>query len=94
MFLERLGTIYRDQGNNPAAIDTFRQIVAFRRRRQSRNGATRRSSILWREAKEWQKATEAAKEAVQKLPNGRDLKMVLAVSTGRYGRSRQGRSKS
>jgi tetratricopeptide (TPR) repeat protein len=41
----------------------------------------------WREAKEWQKATEAAKEAVQKLPNSRDLKMVLAAQQADMGDS-------
>src|SRR5713226_7865784 len=29
VFLERLGTIYREQGNNQAANETFRQIVAL-----------------------------------------------------------------
>jgi tetratricopeptide (TPR) repeat protein len=32
----------------------------------------------YREAKQWQQATAAAKEAVQKLPNDRGLRMVLA----------------
>jgi len=31
----------------------------------------------YREAKQWPQATAAAKEAVQKLPNNRDLRMVL-----------------
>ncbi len=29
MFLERLGTIYRDQGNNQAAVETFRKMIAL-----------------------------------------------------------------
>ncbi len=32
----------------------------------------------YRQAKQWQKATDAAKEATQKLPKDRDLKMVYA----------------
>jgi tetratricopeptide (TPR) repeat protein len=39
----------------------------------------------WREAKEWQKATDAAKEAVQKLPASRDLKLVLASQQADMG---------
>ncbi len=68
VFMERLGSIYRDQGNNQAANDTFRQIID-----------------TWREAKEWQKATDAAKEASAKLPNSRDLKMVLAAQLADMG---------
>ena len=41
----------------------------------------------YREAKQWQKATDAAKEAVQKLPDDRDLTMVLRRPTGRHRRS-------
>ena len=39
----------------------------------------------YREAKQWQKATDAAKEAVAKLPKDRDLKMVYAGATCRHG---------
>src|SRR3981081_1675596 len=39
----------------------------------------------WREAKEWQKATDTAKEAVQKLPGSRDLKLVLAAQQADMG---------
>jgi tetratricopeptide (TPR) repeat protein len=77
VFLERLGTIYRDQGNNPSAIATFREIVALGGDEDIERGY-QQIIDTWREAKEWQKATDAAKEASQKLPNSRDLKMVLA----------------
>ncbi|MBI1740654.1 MAG: tetratricopeptide repeat protein [Candidatus Koribacter versatilis] len=84
VFLERLGTIYRDQGNNQAAIDTFRQMIALG---GDDNGERGYQQIIdtWREAKEWQKATDAAKEATQKLPNSRDLKMVLAAQQADMG---------
>jgi len=44
----------------------------------------------WREAKEWQKATDVAKEAVQKAPNSRDLKMVLAAQQADMGEPEKG----
>jgi tetratricopeptide (TPR) repeat protein len=75
VFLERLGTIYRDAGNDPQAIETFRQMVAL-----GDDNAVRGYQQMidtYRDAKEWQKATEIAKEAVQKLPNDRNLRMVL-----------------
>jgi tetratricopeptide (TPR) repeat protein len=84
VFLERLGMIYRDQGNNPAAVEIFREIVALGGDDNIERGY---QEIIdtWREAKEWQKATDAAKEAVQKLPTSRDLKMVLASQQADMG---------
>jgi len=84
VFLERLGTIYRDQGNNQSAIVTFREIVALGGDDNVERGY---QEIIdtWREAKEWQKATDAAQEAVKKEPNSRDLKMVLASQQADMG---------
>jgi len=76
VFLERLGSIYRDQGNNQAANATFRQIVALGGDDNIERGY-QQIIDTWREAKEWQKALDTAKEAVQKLPSPQ-LKMVLA----------------
>ena len=84
VFLERLGTIYRDQGNNQAANETFRQIVGLGGDENVERGY-QQIIDTWREAKEWQKATDAAKEAVQKLPTSRDLKMVLASQEADMG---------
>jgi tetratricopeptide (TPR) repeat protein len=88
VFLERLGTIYRDQGNNQAAIETFRQIVALGGDENIERGY-QQIVDTWREAKEWQKATDAAKEAVRKLPSSRDLKMVLASQQADMGEAEQ-----
>jgi tetratricopeptide (TPR) repeat protein len=84
VFLERLGTIYREQGNNPSANEIFRQIVALGGDENIERGY-QQIIDTWREAKDWQKATEAAKEAVQKLPGSRDLKMVLAAQQADLG---------
>jgi tetratricopeptide (TPR) repeat protein len=84
VFLERLGTIYRDQGNYQAAVEPFREIVALGGDDNIERGY-QQIIDTWREAKEWQKATDSAKEAVQKLPNSRDLKMVLASQQADMG---------
>jgi tetratricopeptide (TPR) repeat protein len=84
VFLERLGSIYREQGNNQAANEVFREIVALGGDENIERGY-QQIIDTWREAKEWQKATDAAKEAVQKLPNSRDLKMVLAAQEADMG---------
>jgi tetratricopeptide (TPR) repeat protein len=76
VFLERLGTIYRDNSNNQAALDTFRKMLTL----GDENAKRGYQQIIdtYREAKQWPQATEAAREAVQKLPKDRDLKMVYA----------------
>jgi len=60
VFLERLGTIYRDQGNNQAAIETFRKIVALGGDDDVERGY-QQIIDTWREAKEWSKALDVAK---------------------------------
>jgi tetratricopeptide (TPR) repeat protein len=84
VFLERLGTIYRDQGNNQAANETFRQMIALGGEDNQERGY-QQIIDTWREAKEWQKATDVAKEAVQKVPKSIDLKMVLAAQQADMG---------
>jgi tetratricopeptide (TPR) repeat protein len=83
VFLERLGGIYRDQGNNQAANETFREIIALGGDDNVERGY---QEIIdtWREAKEYQKALDTAKEAVQKLPSPQ-LKMVLAAQQADLG---------
>jgi tetratricopeptide (TPR) repeat protein len=88
VFLERLGMIYRDQGNNQAANETFRQIIALGGDENIERGY-QQIIDTWREAKEWQKATDVAKEAVRKLPTSRDLKMVLASQQADMGEADQ-----
>ena len=73
VFLERLGTIYRDNKKNSGHRD-FRKMIVL----GDENAERGYQQIIdtYREAKQWQQATDTAKEAVQKLPNNRSLKMV------------------
>jgi tetratricopeptide (TPR) repeat protein len=89
VFLERLGTVYRDNNQTQPAIDTFRQMVALGGDDNIERGY---QEIIdtYREAKQWQQATDAAKEAVQKLPNDRGLKMVYASQLADMGQPDQG----
>ena len=84
VFLERLGTIYRDQGNYQASNEIFRQMIALGGDENAERGY-QQVIDTWREAKEWQKATDVAKEAAQKLPNNRNLKMVLDAQQADMG---------
>ena len=76
IFLERLGTIYRDNNNQPQAIETFQKMLALGD--DSAKRGYQQIIDTYREAKQWQKATDAAKAATEKLPKDRDLKMVYA----------------
>jgi tetratricopeptide (TPR) repeat protein len=75
IFMERLGMVYRDQENYPAAVEVFRQMIAL----GDDNARSGYQNIIdtYRDAKQWSQATATAKEAVQRLPNDRELRMVL-----------------
>jgi tetratricopeptide (TPR) repeat protein len=75
IFIERLGMVYREQENYTAAVETFRKMLPL----GQENARSGYQEIIdtYREAKQWPQATAAAKEAVQKLPDDRDLRMVL-----------------
>jgi tetratricopeptide (TPR) repeat protein len=88
IFLERLGTIYRDKNENQQAIDTFRKMLAL----GDENAVRGYQEIIetYRQAKQWQQATDAAREATQKLPSDRDLKMAYASQLAETGQPDEG----
>jgi tetratricopeptide (TPR) repeat protein len=88
IFVERLGMVYREQENYPAAIETFRKMLTL----GDENARSGFQEIIdtYREAKQWPQATAVAKEAVQRLPNDRDLRMVLdaqLADTGEFDKA-------
>jgi len=88
VFLERLGTIYRDNSNAALAVETFRKMLVL----GDENAERGYQQIIdtYREMKQWQQATDTAKEATQKLPNDRGLKMVYAAQLADLGQSEEG----
>jgi tetratricopeptide (TPR) repeat protein len=83
VFLERLGTVYRDNNHDPLAVETFQKMLPL----GDDNAERGYQQIIdtYRADKQWQKATEVAKEATQKLPNDRGLKMVYAAQLADMG---------
>jgi tetratricopeptide (TPR) repeat protein len=83
IFLERLGSVYRDGNQEQQALDTFQKMLAL-----GKDNAKRGYQEIidtYRQAKQWQKATDAAKEATEKLPEDRELKMVYASQIADMG---------
>jgi tetratricopeptide (TPR) repeat protein len=88
VFLERLGTVYKDSGNTPAALDTFRKMLTL----GDENAVRGYQQLIdtYRDAKQWQQATDVAREATQKLPKDRGLKMVYAAQLADMGQQDAG----
>jgi tetratricopeptide (TPR) repeat protein len=76
IFLERLGTIYRDENKTQLSVDTFRKMIGLGD--DSVGRGYQQIIETYRDAKNWPAATATAREAVEKLPKDRVLQMVLA----------------
>jgi tetratricopeptide (TPR) repeat protein len=88
VFLERLGSIYREDNNEQLANETFRKMLTL----GDDNAERGYQQIIdtYRTAKQWQAATEVAKEGVQKLPDKTGLKMVYAAQLADMGKPDEG----
>jgi tetratricopeptide (TPR) repeat protein len=85
VFLERLGTLYRDQGNIQAALDTFRKMLPL-----GDDNAIRGYQQLvdtLRDQKRYDEAEASLKEAMQKFPQDRGLKLVYAGALADSGKA-------
>ena len=76
VFFERLGSVYRDQNKTQPAVDTFRKMLDLGD--DSAERAYQQIIDTYRDARDWKDATAVAQEAVNRLPNDRNLKLVLA----------------
>jgi len=88
VFLERLGSAYAENNNEQAAMETFQRMMTL----GDENAERGYGAIIdtYRENKEWQKATDEAHEATQKMPNSRRLKMVYASQLADMGQPDEG----
>lgn len=88
IFIERLGTIYRDTGKYELAVATFRKMFELGDENTSRG--YQEIVETYRDAKMWPQATAAAKEGVARLPNDRNLKLTLAAQIADTGNTDEG----
>jgi tetratricopeptide (TPR) repeat protein len=84
VFLERLGTVYREANKNQQAVETFRKMLDL----GDENAIRGYGQIVetYRDNKQWQMATEVAAEAAKKYPNDRGLQMVSASQQADMGK--------
>ncbi|HVP43995.1 MAG TPA: tetratricopeptide repeat protein [Terriglobales bacterium] len=83
VFLDRLGVMYKEQGKTQTAVETFRKILLLGQDNAVR--AYQQIIDTYRDAKMWPQATEVAREAVEKFPEDRGLKLVLASQEADMG---------
>src|ERR1017187_972120 len=85
VFLERLGTVYREANKHQQAVETFRKMLDL----GDENAIRGYQQIVetYRDNKQWQMATDAAAEAAKKYPNDRGLQMVSASQQADMGKS-------
>jgi tetratricopeptide (TPR) repeat protein len=85
IFLERLGTVYREANTPQMSIDTFRRMTEL----GDENAIRGYQEMIetYRDQKQWQMATTVADEAAKKFPNDRPLQMVAASQRADMGDS-------
>jgi tetratricopeptide (TPR) repeat protein len=83
VFLERLGTIYREAGKSQLAEQTFRKMLDL----GDENAVRGYQQIIesYRDGKQWQQATTVAEEAAKRFPDDRGLQMVAASQQADMG---------
>ncbi len=85
LFLERLGTVYRESNKPQLAVESFRKMVDL----GDDNAVRGYQEIIetYRDQKQWQQATAVAEEAAKKFPADRSLQMVAASQRADMGES-------
>ncbi len=84
VFLERLGTIYREANKYQQAVDTFRKMLDLGDENAIRGYGEMVET--YRDNRQWQLATDVAAEGAKKYPNDRTLQMVSASQQADMGK--------
>jgi tetratricopeptide (TPR) repeat protein len=83
VFIERLGTVYREANKHQLAVETFRKMLDL----GDENAIRGYQQIVetYRDDRQWEAATSVAMEAAKKFPDDRDLQMVAASQQADMG---------
>jgi tetratricopeptide (TPR) repeat protein len=76
IFLERLGAVYHEQNRTPEAIATYQKLIDMGG--ESALRGYQGQVDTYRDAKQFDKAVEVSRKAVEANPKDRDLKLMLA----------------
>ena len=84
IFLEHLGSVYREENKTKEAVDAFRRMLPLGDDAAIR--AYREIVETYNEARQWQEASLTLHEAVKDYPNDRRLQLDLAGDDADHGR--------
>jgi tetratricopeptide (TPR) repeat protein len=88
IFLERLGGVYHEQNKTAEAIAAYQKLIDM-----GGEPAVRGYQLqvdTWRDAKQYDKAIDVARKAVDANPKNRELKLMLAGEMGDLGKTDEG----
>ena len=88
IFLERLGGVYHEQNKSAESIATYQKMIDM-----GGEAAVRGYQFqvdAYRDAKQFDKAVEVARKAVEANPKKRELKLMLAGELGDLGKTDEG----
>jgi tetratricopeptide (TPR) repeat protein len=88
IFLERLGTIYHEQNKTVESIAAYQKLIDMGSETALRGYQFQVDT--WRDAKQYDKAVEVARKAVEANPKIRDLKLMLAGELTDLGKTDEG----
>ncbi len=88
IFLERLGSVYQEQNKVPQAIATFQKMIDMGG--DSGQRGYQFEADTYREAEEYDKAVEVARQAAAAFPKNLDMQLMLAGELGDVGKSDDG----
>jgi tetratricopeptide (TPR) repeat protein len=88
IFLERLGAVYHEQNRTAEAIAVYQKLIDMGGEAAVRGYQNQVDT--WRDAKQFDKAVEVARKAVDANPKNRDLKLMLAGELADQGKMDEG----
>jgi tetratricopeptide (TPR) repeat protein len=88
IFLERLGAVYHEQSKTSEAIAAYQKLIDMGGETALRGYQYQVDT--WRDARQFDKAVEVARKAVEANPKDRDLKLMLAGELADQGKSGEG----
>ncbi|MGD0858656.1 MAG: tetratricopeptide repeat protein [Terracidiphilus sp.] len=88
IFLERLGAIYQEENKTDQAIAAFQKMIEMGGEAAARG--YQGEVDAYRDAKQFDKAIEVSRKAVDADPKSRELKLMLAAELADQGRADEG----